>query len=103
VEALRYHDNPAPHFDMSIPPCGTLVVGSRKMLCWPQHKLMRHAAKCGYAVAVGANSGIKKKTGRVEGFVVCTAGGKKRERPTLTNEDDRQRKGGVINVNALCR
>ena len=36
MEALRYHDNPAPHFDMSIPPCGTLVVGSRKMLQYRQ-------------------------------------------------------------------
>jgi FAR1 DNA-binding domain len=52
-----------------------------------------HAAKSGYAVAVGVNSGIKKKTGRFEGFLVCTAGGKKRERSSLTNEDDRQQKG----------
>jgi hypothetical protein len=39
------------------------------------------------------NSGIKKKTGRFEGFLVCTAGGKKRERSSLTNEDDRQQNG----------
>ena len=88
LEALRYHDNPAPHFDMSIPPCGSWE-SKDALLAAAQ----AHAAKSGYAIAVGSNSGIKKKTGRFEGFLVCTAGGKKREKSTLTNEDDRQRKG----------
>jgi FAR1 DNA-binding domain-containing protein len=88
LEALQYHDNPAPHFDMSMPPCGSWE-SKDALLAAAQ----AHAAKSGYAVAVGANSGIKKKTGRFEGFLVCTAGGKKRERSSLTNEDDRQRKG----------
>jgi hypothetical protein len=76
LEALRYHDNPASRFNMSIPPCGS----------WESKDALLAAAQG----AVGANSGIKKKTGRFEGFLVCTAGGKKRERSTLTNEDDRQ-------------
>jgi hypothetical protein len=88
LEALRYHDNPAPHFDMSMPPCGSWE-SKGDLLAAAQ----AHAAKSGYAVAVGANSGIKKKTGRFEGFLVCTAGGKKGERSSLTNEADRQRKG----------
>src|SRR6267378_335129 len=77
LEALRYHDNPAPHFDMSILHA---VVGSRKMLCCmckltPQTLGMR--LQLDRIVEY-----IKEKTGRFEGFLVCTQGGR-RERSQL--------------------